>query len=108
MRVSRKLDGKRCRRRASCRRMSRCVQTRRPRMRQWISPVHLERDQDEAHGAMPSPGPQSFDWPLPWMPQGGLTMTILVQVMSQYLRGDPMWDGPRTVAAMRNLVSGVR
>ena len=30
-------------------------------------------------------------------------MTALAQVLSQYLRGDPLWDGPRTIAAIRRI-----
>jgi len=108
MRISGRLDGKRCRTAASCCQMSRCIQARRPRARRCMPQVHLEREQSEAHGAMPDPNPQSFDSPIVRLPQGGLRMTVLTQVLSQYLRGDPMWDGPRTVGAMRNLISGVR
>jgi hypothetical protein len=55
---------------------------------------------------MPNSRPRSVDRLPVWMPpDGGLTMTAVAQVMSQYLRGDPMWDGPRTVAAMRSMVS---
>jgi hypothetical protein len=107
MRISGRLDGKRCRAAASCCQTSRCIQARRPRARPCMPQVHLEREQSEAHGAMPDPDPQSFDSPIVRLPQG-LRMTVLTQVLSQYLRGDPMWDGPRTVAAMRNLVSRVR
>ena len=55
---------------------------------------------------MPDSSPGLPDWPPVWMPQeDGLAMTALARVMSQYLRGDPLWDGPRTVAAMRNMLS---
>ena len=110
MRISGRLDGKCCRIAASCCRMGHCVQARRPRTTQCMSQIHLEleRDQSEAHGAMSDPNPLSFDWPIVRLPQDGLRMTVLTHVLSQYLRGDPVWDGPRTVAAMQNLVFGVR
>ena len=101
-----RLDGKRCRIAASCRRRSCYVQARRLHMRHRTRQVDPERDQCEPYSAMPDSIPRLPDWPPVWMPQeDGLAMTALARVMSQYLRGDPLWDGPRTVAAMRNMLS---
>ena len=101
-----RLDGKRCRIAASCRRRSCSVQARRLHMRCRTRQVDSERDQCESYSAMPGSSSGLPDWPPVWMPQEhGPTMTALTLVMSQYLRGDPLWDGPRTVAAMRNMLS---
>ena len=32
-------------------------------------------------------------------------MTALTHVLSQYLRGEPLWDGARTMATIRRIVS---
>lgn len=101
-----RLNKKPCRIAANCCRMSRWLQARHLRTRRRMTQVHPERDQCETRRTMPDQNPRSLDWPSVWMPpEGGLTMTALTQVISQYLLGDPMWDGPRTVASMRSMVA---
>jgi len=104
----RKLDKKRCRIAASCRRMRHGLQVRRLLMRRRTSQIP-ESKQYKPGRAMPDLCPRSLDWPSVWMPsEGGLTMMALTQVLSQYLRGDPIWDGARTAVSMRRLVADER
>ena len=104
----RRLDEKRCRIAASCRQMSRSLQTRPLRMSR-CTPRVPGREQYKTGRTMPDPCTRSVDWPSVWIPsEGGLAMMALAQVLSQYLRGDPMWDGARTVAAMRRMVADER
>jgi len=101
----RSVNERRCRRAANCRRMRHGLQVRSLLMRRRTSQVS-ERKQYKPGRAMPDFCPRSLDWPSVWMPsECGLTMMALTQVLSQYLRGDPLWDGARTVASMRRLVA---
>jgi hypothetical protein len=103
-----RFNKKRCRKKATRRRMSRCLQVRTLQAKHCALQEYADIDQCDLHDAVPYHALQSFDRLSAWRHrEDPWTMTVLTQVVAQYLRGDPLWDGPRTIGMMRNIVSRV-
>jgi|SRR5688572_16798552 hypothetical protein len=103
-----KFNEKPWRREATRRRMSRCLQGSTLQAKHCAPQKYADIDQCDLHDAVPYQTLQSFDRLPAWRHrEDAWTMTVVAQVVAQYLRGDPLWDGPRTIGMMRNIVSRV-
>jgi hypothetical protein len=101
-----RFNEKRCRKEATRRWMNRCLQGRTLQAKHCASQEYADIDQCDLHDAVLYHRLQSFDRLPAWRHRkDAWTMTVLTQVVAQYLRGDPLWDGPRTIGMMRNIVS---
>jgi hypothetical protein len=101
-----RFTGTRCRRETTYRHMRRCLQMRTRHAKSYMRLAHEESDPCDIRDAMADRGLQSFGRPPAWSHRDDVrTMTALSQVLAHYLRGDPLWDGPRTIAVMQRLVS---
>jgi hypothetical protein len=103
-----RFNDKRCSREATRRRMNRRLQGRTLQAKRCARKEYADIDRCDPHDALPYHTLQSFDRLPAWRHrEDPWTMTVLAQLMAQYLRGDPLWDGPRTIGMMRNIVSRV-
>lgn len=98
---------KRCRREATRSRMNRCLQGRTAQAEHCAPQEYADIGQcdlrDVSHHTL-----ESVDRLPAWRHrEDARTMAVLAQLVGQYLRGDPLWDGPRTIGMMRNIVSRV-